>query len=83
YLIHLEFHQLQLISLQLLLGSVVEPIFMGKTFSINTVTILVMLLLWGYLWNVAGMILAVPITVIVKIILDHFVKTQRLAKLMS
>ncbi|MDA3882788.1 MAG: AI-2E family transporter [Bacteroidales bacterium] len=74
---------LSLISLQLLLGSVVEPIFMGKTFSINTVTILVMLLLWGYLWNVAGMILAVPITVIVKIILDHFIKTQRLAKLMS
>ncbi|MFO7869598.1 MAG: AI-2E family transporter [Bacteroidales bacterium] len=72
-----------LIALQLLWGSVLEPVFMGRTFSINTITILVMLLLWGYLWNVMGMILAVPITVVVKIILEHFPKTNILAKIMS
>ncbi len=71
------------IGLQLLFGSILEPIFMGKTFSINTVTIIVMLLFWGYVWNIPGMILAVPLTVTVKTIMEQFDKTKALAELMS
>lgn len=71
------------IALQLLFGSVLEPIFMGKTFSINTVTIIVMLFFWGYVWNIPGMILAVPLTVLVKTILEQFDKTKAIAELMS
>lgn len=71
------------IGLQLLFGSVLEPIFMGKTFSINTVTIIVMLFFWGYVWNIPGMILAVPLTVMVKTILEQFGKTRAIAELMS
>ena len=72
-----------LIALQLLFGSVLEPIFMGRTFSINTITILIMLMLWGYLWGVPGLILSVPITVVVKTTLEQFKRTQHLAKIMS
>ncbi|MCQ2958706.1 MAG: AI-2E family transporter [Bacteroidales bacterium] len=71
------------IALQLLFGSVLEPIFMGKTFSINTVTIIIMLFFWGYVWNIPGMILAVPLTVMVKTILEQFDKTRQIAELMS
>lgn len=71
------------VALQILFGSVLEPIFMGRTFSINTVTIIVMLLVWGYIWNIPGMILAVPLTVMVKTILEQFVKTRPIAELMS
>lgn len=71
------------IALQLLFGSVLEPIFMGRTFSINTVTIIIMLFFWGYVWNIPGMILAVPLTVMVKTVLEHFDKTRGLATLMS
>lgn len=71
------------IALQLLFGSVLEPIFMGKTFSINTVTIIIMLFVWGYIWNIPGMILAVPLTVMVKTILEHFSKTRPIAEMMS
>lgn len=71
------------IALQLLFGSVLEPIFMGKTFSINTVTIIIMLFFWGYVWNIPGMILAVPLTVTVKTILEQFNKTKSIAEMMS
>lgn len=71
------------IAIQIFWGSILEPIFMGKTFSINTVTIIVMLFFWGYVWNIPGMILAVPLTVMVKTILEQFDKTKKFAELMS
>jgi predicted PurR-regulated permease PerM len=72
-----------LIGIQVLFGSILEPIFMGKAFSINTITILVMLMFWGFLWGIPGLILAVPITVTVKTILEQFPKTQVISKIMS
>ena len=71
------------IAIQLLFGSILEPIFMGKTFSINTVTIIVMLFFWGYVWNIPGMILAVPLTVTMKTIMEQFDRTRAIAALMS
>ncbi len=72
-----------LIGLQVLFGGVLEPIFMGQSFRINTITVLVMLLLWGYIWNVAGLILSIPITVMLKIIFEQFKSTQVIVKIMS
>ncbi len=68
---------------QVLFGSILEPIFMGKSFSINIITVLVMLMFWGFIWGVPGMILSIPITVFIKIILEQFKSTQFLAKLLS
>jgi predicted PurR-regulated permease PerM len=68
---------------QLIMGGVLEPIFMGKSFSINVITILVMLMFWGFLWGVPGMILCIPITVFIKIILEQFPKTKVIASLMA
>jgi len=68
---------------QVLFGGILEPIMMGKTFSINTVTVLIMLMLWGYIWGVPGLIMSVPITVLVKIILEQNSRTEGIAKLMS
>lgn len=68
---------------EIIFGAILEPIFMGKTFSINVIAILVMLMFWGYLWGIPGMIMSIPITVLIKIILDQFPKTQRLGKLLA
>jgi len=72
-----------IIGIQILFGSILEPIFMGQTFSINTITILIMLMFWGYLWGIPGLILSVPITVALKTILDQFPRTQIISKIMS
>lgn len=68
---------------QVIMGGILEPVFMGKTFSINVITILVMLMLWGYIWGIPGMIMSIPITVILRIILDQFPRTQIISKLMA
>ena len=68
---------------QIIMGGVLEPVFMGKSFSINVITILVMLMFWGFIWGVPGMILSIPITVLIKIILEQFPKTKIIANLMS
>jgi len=57
--------------IQVLFGSILEPIFMGKSFSINTVFIIISLFIWGYLWGVSGMILSIPIIASIKIFLDN------------
>lgn len=68
---------------QVLMGSILEPVFLGKTFSINVITVLVMLMLWSYIWGIPGLIMAIPITVFLKIILEQFPRTQVIARLMS
>ncbi|WP_417611282.1 AI-2E family transporter [Owenweeksia hongkongensis] len=72
-----------LVGIQVLVGGVLEPIFMGQSFRINTITVLVMLMLWGYIWGVAGLILSVPITVMLKIIFEQFKSTEVIVKVME
>lgn len=72
-----------LIGIQVLVGGVLEPIFMGQSFRINTITVLVMLMLWGFIWGVAGLILSIPITVMLKIIFQQFKSTQVIVKVME
>ena len=68
---------------QVVFGAILEPIFMGKSFSINIIAVLVMLMLWGFLWGIPGLIMAIPITVFIKIILEQFPSTKVIASLLS
>lgn len=53
---------------QLILGNFVEPMLMGDNLGLHPIIILSSLIFWGIVWGLAGMFLAVPITVIIKII---------------
>ncbi|MEZ4969743.1 MAG: AI-2E family transporter [Flavobacteriaceae bacterium] len=79
----LLFFVLSITGVQVLFGSILEPVFMGKSFSINIITVLVMLMLWGYIWGVPGLIMAIPITVFFKIIFEQFPQTKIIATLIS
>ena len=68
---------------QVLMGGVLAPIFMGTSFSINVFTILIMLMFWGFLWGIPGIILSIPITVFLKIIFEQFPRTRVIATLMA
>jgi len=68
---------------QVLFGGILEPVFMGQTFAINTVTVLMMLMLWGFIWGIPGLIMSIPITVLLKIILEHHPPTQKIGALMN
>ena len=79
----LLFFMLSITMVQVVMGAILEPIFMGKSFSINVVTILVMLMFWGYIWGIPGMILSIPITGFIKILLEQFPRTKVIADLMG
>ncbi|MDF1517813.1 MAG: AI-2E family transporter, partial [Lutibacter sp.] len=79
----LFFFVLSITGVQVLFGSILEPVFMGRSFSINIIAILVMLMLWGYIWGIPGLIMAIPLTVFIKIILEKFPRTKVIASLLS
>lgn len=79
----LLFFVISITGVQVLFGAILEPIFMGKSFSINIITVLVMLMFWGYIWGIPGLIMAIPITVFLKIIFEQFPSTKGIASLIS
>jgi AI-2 transport protein TqsA len=70
-------------SIQLAVGNAIEPKMMGQSLDLHPVTVLIALIFWGMLWGFEGMILGVPITVIVKIILEKLEMTAPVAHLMA
>lgn len=52
-------------------GQIAYPLVVGRHFSVNPVLVFVSLLFWGWLWGIAGMLMAVPILVIAKICCSH------------
>ena len=68
---------------QVIFGGIVEPIMMGRTFSLNIITVLIMLMLWGYIGGIPGLIMSIPITVFIKIVFDQFPKTRIISSLMA
>lgn|SRR5690554_4255039 len=72
-----------IVGVQFIIGNILEPIMLGRSFSINTITVLVMLSIWGIIWGIPGLVLSIPMTAMLKIILEKFPSTQVYAKLMS
>lgn len=60
-----------LTSVNMVLGNILEPRIEGKNLGISPVAILISLSMWGYIWGFTGMLLAVPLTVIIKIICEN------------
>jgi predicted PurR-regulated permease PerM len=74
-----------LIFVQNIIGNIIEPMIMGDKLGLNPLIILLSLLLWGYIWGIAGMFLSVPLTAVVKIIISNSnsINLQFLGKLMG
>lgn len=55
----------------MVIGTIMEPRIMGYNLGISPVAVLLSLSLWGWMWGFAGMVLAVPMTVIIKIVCEN------------
>ncbi|MBA4407727.1 hypothetical protein C0389_10665 [bacterium] len=60
-----------IIVVQNIIGNIIEPKIFGDRLGLNPIVILLSLLIWGYLWGIVGMFLAVPLTAIVKIVMSN------------
>lgn len=52
------------------LGNFLEPMLVGRRFGISTLVVIISVLFWGWLWGPLGMLLAVPLTMVLKVILE-------------
>ncbi len=70
-------------AVQLIIGNVIEPKIMGGELDLHPITILLALMIWGMLWGVVGMLLATPITAVMKILLERGERTRPIADLFA
>lgn len=66
-----------------IVGMLVATWMTGKLAKMNTATVFIALLFWGWMWGIAGMLLSVPIMVIFKVVAQHVEDLQPLAELLA
>lgn len=72
-----------LIAINGVIGSVLDPRYVGHTVKLSPLVVLLSMLLWGTLWGPLGMILAVPIMVSVKLVCARIPSLEPVATLMT
>ncbi|MFA7056227.1 MAG: AI-2E family transporter [Candidatus Cloacimonadales bacterium] len=66
-----------------IIGNILDPRIMGYSLGLSTIVVFISLLFWGWVFGFLGMLLAVPLTMTVKIGLESSKKSKHLALLMS
>jgi predicted PurR-regulated permease PerM len=64
-------------------GSLLTPMLMGRAASMNQVAVFVGLLFWSWVWGIWGMLLAVPMMMVIKVICDHVEPLQPVGHLLG
>lgn len=64
-------------------GNLITPVIMGRTFHTSPLLIFLWLLFWGWLWGVAGAIVAVPLLMLLKITCEQSETLAPLAELLK
>ena len=71
------------IIVNVLAENVLDPYIQGQSNKISAVTIIIALIFWTWLLGPVGALLSVPLTVLLKLILEDFNETRWIAKIME
>lgn len=58
------------VAVNVIVGSILEPRFMGKGLDLSSLVVFLSLVFWGWILGPVGMLLSVPLTIMVKIALE-------------
>lgn len=64
-------------------ANLLVPALVGWRVRLNAVALTISLLFWGWLWGAMGLILAIPITAVIKVICDHVEGWQPVGRWLS
>jgi len=64
-------------------GNWLEPTLMGRRLGLSTMVVVLSLVFWGWLWGPIGAVLSVPLTMVVKIMLENTTDLKWVAVLLD
>ena len=64
-------------------GSLLTPTLMSRASSMNQVAVFVGLLFWSWVWGIWGLLIAVPLMMVIKVICDHVERLQPVGHLLG
>jgi predicted PurR-regulated permease PerM len=64
-------------------GQFITPMVLGRSLTLNPVIVLLSLTFWGWIWGIAGVILAVPLLAAFKILCSHIEQTKPIAEFLG
>lgn len=59
------------LAINTLFGNILEPNLMGRRLGLSTLVVVLSLIFWGWLWGPIGALLSVPLTMVLKIVLEN------------
>ncbi len=58
-------------TINLIFGNLIEPHLLGRRLGLSTLVVILSLIFWAWVWGPVGALLAVPLTMVVKIMLEN------------
>lgn len=71
------------IGINIVFGSLLEPTLLGYRLRISPLVVLLSVIVWGWVWGIAGALLSVPITMAIKIGLEQWGQAEWLIDLLE
>jgi AI-2 transport protein TqsA len=71
------------LGVNVLLGNIFEPLLLGRRLGLSPLVVILSVVFWGWLWGPIGFLLAVPLTMILRILLENTEEYRWIAVLMA
>jgi AI-2 transport protein TqsA len=71
------------IVVNVVIGSILDPIIVGRRLGLSTLVVLFSLIFWGWTWGIIGMFVALPLTAAAKIVMESSIGFRPMAVLLG